>query len=124
MIGGMDNELKSIMPYCLHRADRRKNFEPFQIESNIKGFFDRFGYGNPENTTILLGKITNGKQREDAKFCRDKGFECTHVSDLKDKANNLFSEIETEIDLLPKEKKAKLTRDFEPIRKKCLNDME
>jgi len=63
------------------------------------------------------------QQKEDVKFCREKGYSCTHISDLKEVVDGLFTDIENEIDLLPKEKKSKLTRDFEPMRKKCLSEV-
>jgi hypothetical protein len=123
MIGAIDDELRSILPYCIHKADRRKNYEPFKIESGVRGFFERFGYGNSDNTTVLLGRLTNTQQKDDVKFCKERGLTCSHITDAKKHVSNFFSDMDDEIDLLPKDKKAKLTGDFEPIKKKCLDEL-
>ena len=120
LIGEFNPELKSCLPYSIHRTDRKRTFEPFQIETSAKSFFDRFGYGKPENTMVVIGRLKTSQQKEDFKFCKEKGYTCHHISDFKGEVTGLLTDVENEIDLLHKEMNAKLSGDFEPIRKKCL----
>jgi len=122
-VGSIDPDLKSCLPYCLHRADRRKTYEPFHIEISAKSFFGEYGYGKPENTLIILGKLVSHQNKEDARFCKEEGYTCTYVADLKPHFDSLCTDVNDEIDLLPKEKKAKLSGHFETIKKKCISEL-
>jgi hypothetical protein len=121
-IGSLDPDLKSCLPYCLHRVDRRKTYEPFHVEISAENFFDRYGYGKPENTLVILGKLVSKQDKEDARFCGEKGFTCTNIADLKPQFESLCTDVDNEIDLLPKERKAKLAGHFEAMKKRCFSE--
>lgn len=123
-VGVIDPDLLSCLPYCLHRTNRKKTYEPFHIEMSAESFFDEYGVGKPENTLVVLGKLTTAQHKEDARLCQRKGFECIHLADLRKDFEGLCTDVENEIDLLPKEKKAKLGGSLEEIKKGCLADLE
>lgn len=123
-LGIISPDLMTCLPYCLHRLDRRRTYEPFHIEISSESFFGRYGSGKPENTVVILGKLNTAKHRADVWSCKSKGYECKHLADLKDGFESLCTDISDEIDLLHKEKRAKLSGKFENIRKKCLSEFE
>lgn len=123
-LGKIDPVLMSCLPYCIHRTDRRKTYEPFHIEISSESFFNRFGYGKPENTLVILGKLSSAKQKKDAWYCKSKGYEFKHLADFRDDFESLCTEISNEIDLLHKEKRAKLSGKFEIMKKMCLSEFK
>lgn len=123
-VGTVDPDLMSCVPYCLHRVDRRKTYEPFHVEITAESFFKRFGFGKPENTLVIFGKISSTQHKKDAWFCKSKGFKSIHLADLRDNFESLCTDVESEIDLLHKEKRAKLAGKFEQIKKRCLSDFK
>ena len=123
LIGAIDPDLKSCIPYCLHRADRKKTFEPFQINVSAKNFFEEYGYGKTENTLIIAGRLTAAQQKDDFRFCKERGYSCYHLADFKESIISLLTDVENEIDLLHKDKKTKLASAFEPMKKRCLTEL-
>jgi hypothetical protein len=123
-IGSIDPDLKSVLPYCLHRNDRKKTFEPFHIEKNVKSFFDEHTQGRVTDNIVVMGKLATSQQKFDAKFCKDKGFVCYHIEDFQNEISNLLQDVEDEIDILHKDKKTKLSAIFEPIKKRCNSQLK
>jgi hypothetical protein len=123
-VGTIDPDLMACLPYCLHRGNRRKTYEPFCIEISAESFFNKYGVGKQENTLIVTGRLSSKQNKEDAQFCKSKNFQCVHLADLRESFERLCTDIESEIDLLHKEKKTKLTGKFEQIKKGCLSEFE
>jgi len=123
-VGKIDSELMSYLPYCLHRTDRKKTFEPFHVEISAESFFHKYGYGRPENTLIIFGKMISEQHKKDVWHCKSKGYKYKHLADLKNDFESLCTDIENEIDLLHKEKRVKLAGKFEQLKKRFISDLE
>ncbi len=121
-VGKFHPDLISCLPYCIHRANRRKTYEPFHIEISSESFFNKYGYGKPENTIVIFGKLSSSQNKKDAWYCKSKGYQWKHVADLRKDFESLCTDVESEIDLLHKEKKAKLVGKFEKIKSEVLTD--
>jgi len=82
-------------------------------------FINELGHGYPENTTIIIGNCVDAIDRENAEKCNDYPFEIHDKSDLTPPIDSLFTQLDDEIDLFPRNKKTKLTTDFTKTKIPC-----
>ncbi len=123
-VGKFEHEVRYSLPYCLHRQDRKKTYEPYQIEISAESFFHRYGFGNPENTLVIIGKLMSEQHKRDVWFIKQKGFTYKHLPEMKESYDAFCTDIEDEIDFLHKEKRVKLGGKFEQMKKKIFSELK
>jgi len=118
LLGSMHQTIRSLMPYAIHREDRRKTYEVFSIERSAEDFLKNFG-GKPDSTVVLYGDLTSEGQRENLRFLKESGYECFHTSDKKSNLESLFGNLEEQIDVAPTDKRKELLAKVQRIRAEC-----
>jgi len=125
LLGDMEDSTRSLMPYICHlHENRTKTFEPFNINTSIENFMKDFGYGEPNNTLILKGKLITTEERNSIAFCEERGYEIKECIDFQDTIEAMFSSLSDEIDIGSARRRSDLQAKLSRIRSSCGPDLQ
>jgi hypothetical protein len=125
LLGRFSDELKSILPYSIYLDQgRTRSFEPFEIHTSIQNFMKDFGYGLPENTLIIIGKIENSEQKKDIRYCKDRGFSTIELNQCKEAFEKFFSNLNSESELIPSQRKSEIQSRLTKIQSFCSSELQ
>jgi len=125
MIGNFQEELQTLIPYVYYtKENRTKTYEPFKIHASLENFMKEFGFGNPQNTKIIVGNISDPIDKQNIIFSKERGYLIEEAQDLKDDYEELFTKISDEIDLTPSSIRKNLHADLLKIRESCRSNFQ
>jgi hypothetical protein len=124
LIGEIGDSLRRMLPFALHRTDRSKTWEPFQIEKSVPNFLDNYGAGGPDNTIGVYGRLRGNVDKEGVKLLKDEGYNCHHVSELQGSVMKLFDDLSSEISLLPSTTREGLLVKLTKLKETCSAEMK
>jgi len=125
LLGKFSDELKTILPYSIYLdRGRTRTFEPFEINTSILNFMKDFGYGLPENTLIIIGKIENSEQKKDIRYCEDRGFSTIELNQCKEVFENFFPNLNSESELIPSQRKSEIQSRLTKIQSLCAAELQ
>lgn len=120
LVGNFDEELKRLLPYVLYlESGRTQACETYPIKYDLRAFIHEHGHGYPDNTKIVIGNCTSKEDRENAEYCKELTFQKLDVSDLKEPFSRMFDLLESEISILPMDKRTKLLANLTQIKTPC-----
>lgn len=113
MIG--KSELFNLLIHVMHRKNRKINYEPFQISSNIEYFFKNHSTGYPQNNIAVFGDTLNDIDTDNIKICESIKIETCSIIDFQDDFFKFFDLIEKSVESYDSTIKSKIK---EILRKK------
>lgn len=84
----------NIIPYLLHRKDRKVLYEPFKVVGNIRYFFKKHSRGYSEENIAIIGHQLNNEDKENIKICKKHKIKSINISELKDDFESFFNHLE------------------------------
>jgi len=125
LIGSYQDDLKPLIPYIYYKKQNRSNtYEPFFIQESLENFIKEFGYGSPENTIIIVGKLDNTTQKQDLKKCREFGYSIIEINELKEDIDQFFTELVSEAELSPATRRTEMLSRLTRIKSSCIQDLQ
>lgn len=125
LVGDFDDELKRLIPYALYlESGRTQACETYSIKYDLRSFIHEYSYGHPDNTKIVIGNCTTREDRENAQYCKELQYQNLDISDLKEPFSKMFDSLESEINILPMEKRTKLSSNLVRIKTPCLGFLQ
>jgi hypothetical protein len=118
-VGQITEGTRQCLPYLMHRRDRRNTYEPFHLGTGFQWFFRRFGKGTPENQLVIVGRALSPTDKENIKFFDKNGYKTLHVSEFKDDVEALLTELTSEIQMSPTQKRTSLSSKLKIVEESC-----
>ena len=84
----------NIIPYLLHRKNRKILYEPFKVVGNINYFFKKHSRGFPQENIAIVGQHLNNEDKENIKICNKFKIKTIFISELIEDFESFFSQLE------------------------------
>lgn len=88
------SEFFNIIPYLLHRKNRKILYEPFKVVGKISHFFKKHSRGYPEENIAIVGQNLNNEDKENIIICNNFKIKTILINELKDDFESFFSHLE------------------------------
>ncbi|MFW9878063.1 MAG: hypothetical protein ACFFG0_33700 [Candidatus Thorarchaeota archaeon] len=88
------SEFFNVIPYLLHRKNRKILYEPFKVIGKIQYFFKKHSRGYPIENIAIVGQDLNNEDNDNIKICDNHKIKIIHIKELKDNFEDFFTHLE------------------------------